>query len=132
MDAVAAAGLRRGDDGVDVEIAAHRIAARRADLADGRSRCRFPGRGDDGVDVEIAAHRVAADPICCAVPASLVCSDSESAGVKTATKSTPSEDAARAIRMAISPRLAIRTRLNISSLHRFLFLGPRAARLLSR
>ena len=44
------------------------------------------GRGDDGVDVEIAAHRVAADTDRCALPASLVCSDSESAGVKTATE----------------------------------------------
>ena len=56
-----------------------------------------------------------------------VWSESASAGANTLTDSTPSADAARATRMAISPRLAINTRLNKGQFSKCCGLRPSSA-----
>ena len=86
VHAVAAARLGRGDERVDVEVG----------RAPGRRR-RRSSRAVPVVEPGVQRADVGR-------------------GVNTPTESMPSDEAARAMRMAISPRLAIRTRLNIAGL----------------
>ena len=83
MHAIAATCLRGLDQCIDIEIGANRIARRSLRAASAR----------DSVLTRVWSERA-------------------SAGAYTLTDSTSSAAAARATRMAISPRLAIKTRLN--------------------